>query len=217
MEKIDFKDHQHPGKLLVVSGMDGSGKSSMIGKLKERLALSGVDYIHTKQPTKQIRNFDLFNRYIYEPNSRDQIDYRALVCLMMGDRLQYIHSVIEPNLKQGRLVICERYLITSISEYIARGFGSETWFYELLKLVIKPDFSYYLDCRLAVLRERLSAREDARSSFIEHEHSVKLHQSFQKLIEEEIVTPLDSENVSPDSLVDRIMIDIFESIKGTQN
>ena len=98
------------------------------------------------------------------------IDYRALLCLMIGDRLQHIHQVIRPALKAGKVVITDRYIFTQIVTTRTRGFHDEPWMYELYSHVPLPDLTLLLDARVEVAAERIRRRGNWRESFMELDH-----------------------------------------------
>ncbi len=96
-----------PGFFITFEGLDGSGKSTQLRKLAEWLEAEEEQVVVTRQPggTKigdRIRALLLDSR-------TDSLSPRAELGLMFADRAQAIAEVIEPALKRGRIVLCDRF------------------------------------------------------------------------------------------------------------
>ena len=81
--------------------------------------------------------------------------------LTLSDRVQYNHEVIIPALREGKIIICDRYLYTSIANMQARGYRGEAWFFDVGKEIIKPDIAFlaYVEPKLAIQRIRSRPEE----------------------------------------------------------
>lgn len=162
---IKLQKHKYPGKLIVFEGTDGSGKTTMITMtekyLKEKLDAEKI--IVTKQPTDISRNTKLFQKMIYCKNNSD-IDYRAVQLLTLSDRVQHSYEHIRPVLENGKIVICDRYIYTSIANMLARGYRKEKWFFEAAKNIIKPDLAFlaYVEPEKAIERIKQRVEESRR-------------------------------------------------------
>ena len=142
-----------PGKLIVFEGTDGAGKTTMIARaeryLRERY---GAEVLLQKQPTDLSRKTKLFQKMMYCAH-HEEIDYRAVQLLTLSDRVQHNHEVIPPALREGKVVICDRYLYTSVANMRARGYWRERWFFAAARSIRKPDLTF-LVLRAARLRDR---------------------------------------------------------------
>ncbi len=143
MRKLNLKSNTYPGKLIVFEGTDGAGKTTMIALtqqlLEERYGKNNV--LSIKQPTDMSRKTKLFQKMMYCKNHED-IDYRAVQLLTMSDRVQHAFETIIPALKQGKIVICDRYIFTSLANMLGRGYRKEKWFYSVAKHLLRPDVSF---------------------------------------------------------------------------
>ena len=121
MLKLTLKDNTYSGKLIVFEGTDGAGKTTMIGLTQQLLEEKyGKDNIlSVKQPTDMSRKTKLFQKMMYSKNHED-IDYRAVQLLTMSDRVQHSFETIIPALKEGKIVICDRYIFTSLATRILK-------------------------------------------------------------------------------------------------
>lgn len=167
---VTFAAHQMPGVLVVVDGCDGTGKSTLLKMVEGRLRGAGHDPLLTRQPTTEARESQAFRDYLFHPDRRHEIDYRALLCLMIGDRLQHLHRVVRPALQRGRIVLCDRYIYTQMVTTVTRSFEDEPWMIDLYRHVLQPDVAVITDAPVATVINRISARADSRESFYEEDH-----------------------------------------------
>lgn len=164
MCKLNLKENNYSGKLIVFEGTDGAGKSTLVLLTRELLEQKyGVDRILcVKQPTDMSRKTKLFQKMMYSEKHED-VDYRAVQLLTMSDRLQHSFETIEPALKEGKIVLCDRYVYTSLANMLARGYVNESWFFEVAKHLINPNvvFLAYVEAEIAIrrIRSRLEERE----------------------------------------------------------
>ena len=159
---LELRRNIYPGTLIVFEGTDGAGKTTMIAKTKEYLsARFGTERIlPEKQPTDLSRKTRLFQKMMY-CSKHEEINYRAVQLLTLSDRVQHNHEVIVPALKEGKIILCDRYLYTSIANMLARGYRNETWFFDACKEIIKPDIAFlaYAEPELAIRRIRSRPEE----------------------------------------------------------
>ena len=157
MLKLMLKNNTYSGKLIVFEGTDGAGKTTTIGLTQKLLEEKyGKDQIiSVKQPTDMSRKTKLFQKMMYSKN-HDDIDYRAVQLLTMSDRVQHSFEIITPALRDGKIVICDRYIFTSLANMLARGYREEYWFFDAAKHLIKPDITFlaYVDPKLAIKRTK---------------------------------------------------------------
>jgi len=91
---------------ITFEGSDGTGKSTQIARLAEYLRQANVQFLLTREPggnpiSEQIRTviMDLKNTSMHP---------RAEILLLQASRAQLVEQVIQPHLKQGGLVLCDR-------------------------------------------------------------------------------------------------------------
>lgn len=122
---------------IVLEGLDGSGKTSVSMRLVELLEVHGFKALYT-----------------YEPYSEDFVklinDYgRRLggvmeAFLMAADRYNHVVSVIEPALREGRVVVSDRYYYSSVAYQGAKGVKTD-WIETLNMFAPEPSLTIYLD------------------------------------------------------------------------
>lgn len=95
------------GFLVAFDGPNGVGKSTLIESVKTRLEFRGYAIYTTKEPTNT--ECGSFVRKFAE--SRSGI---GLACLVAADRYEHIENEILPELKKGKIVITDRYILSSL-------------------------------------------------------------------------------------------------------
>ncbi|HEV2486271.1 MAG TPA: dTMP kinase [Terracidiphilus sp.] len=155
------------GLFITLEGLDGSGKTTQIKRLAVWLEKRGLQPVITRQPGGTATG-DLIREILLDSRSTG-VAPMAEMALMFADRAQAIAEVIEPALKSGKIVVCDRFTdSTEAYQGGGRGLGSETVL-ALHRLVcgnLQPDLTLLLlpsfDASLARARRR-NTREEAQS------------------------------------------------------
>ena len=109
---------------ITLEGPEGSGKTSAIKIVKEKLEKEGYQIVMTREPggtpiSEQIRNVIL-------DKNNTAMDYRTEALLYAASRRQHLVEKVWPSVREGKLVICDRYLDSSLAyQGFARGLGIE--------------------------------------------------------------------------------------------
>ena len=112
------------GKFITFEGCEGSGKSTQLRLLSEDLGKEGIPYILTREPggssiAEQIRKIILDGRNMEMCDECEAHLYAAA-------RMQHLKDTVVPALESGKLVICDRYVDSSLAyQGEARGLGME--------------------------------------------------------------------------------------------
>lgn len=193
MLKLKLRNNVHSGKLIVFEGTDGAGKTTMISMTEKVLQKEyGQDnVIVIKQPTDLSRKTKLFQKMMYSKN-HDDIDYRAVQLLTMSDRIQHSFEVIEPALKEGKIVICDRYVYTSLANMLARGYTQEKWFFQAAKQIIKPDVAFLAYVTPGVAICRIKQRPDECDRHLDEDLLRKVSKNFWDMSKREKFAVLDT-------------------------
>ena len=110
------------GYFITFEGGDGSGKYTQIGILRDRLTEAGYDVILTREPggtqiSEKIREL------ILDPDNREMDDMTEAM-LYAAARAQLVRQLIKPALEEGKVVICDRFVDSSIAyQAFGRGLG----------------------------------------------------------------------------------------------
>ncbi len=143
MCKLTLRNNEYPGRLIVFEGTDGAGKTTMIAMTEKYLSkkLGAENVVTVKQPTDMSRKTKLFQKMMYSEN-HDEIDYRAVQLLTMSDRIQHGTEIIEPALKSGNTVICDRYIFTSLANI--ENVKGDLVFAVVVREFREIEFSYFI-------------------------------------------------------------------------
>lgn len=106
------------GKLVAIEGVEGAGKSTLILALVEALRYINVDIITTREPGGTELGLSIRNIILHRSDS--DIDALTEVLLFAADRAQHTKSVILPALSSGKLIICDRYIHSTLAY---QGYG----------------------------------------------------------------------------------------------
>lgn len=108
------------GLFVTFEGIEGSGKTTQIARLAERLDASGEATLVTREPGGSSLGIRL--RGLLLGGEIARIEPIAELCLYVADRVQHLRECIEPNLASGTHVLCDRYLDATFAyQGFARG------------------------------------------------------------------------------------------------
>jgi dTMP kinase len=141
--------HPYPGKLIIVEGIDGSGKSTQISLLYRWLLSQGHKVFFTEWNSSA-----LVRRSMKRGKKKDLLTpttFSILHAVDFADRLTY---KIIPPLKAGMIVLADRYVYTAFGRDVARGVDPE-WVRALYSFAPKPDLALYFRVPIEVSLQRI--------------------------------------------------------------
>ena len=150
------------GKFITIEGQDGAGKSTNVAVIEAWLDERGIGYVHTREPggTK----FGERIRALILGSSDDSFGSDAELLLMFAARAQHILEVIEPALRSGKWVLCDRFTDATYA-YQGGGRGISKSTIESLEQTVQgelqPDLTILLDLPVEIGESRAGARSAA--------------------------------------------------------
>lgn len=144
--------HTYPGKLLVVEGIDGSGKTTQLGLLAKWLTSAGHRVFVTEWNSSAL--VKAATKTGKKKNALTPMTFSLLHATDFADRLLY---KIVPPLKAGMIVLADRYTYTAFSRDVARGVDRQ-WVRDLYSFAVRPDLAVYFRVPIDVSLDRLLAR-----------------------------------------------------------
>ncbi len=194
------KKHDYPGKLFIVEGVDGSGKSTQISLLKKWLESEGYSVFFTEWNSSDIVRET--TKEAKKKNLLTPTTFSLLHATDFADRLDY---QIIPPLKAGMIVLADRYAYTAFARDVVRGVSRE-WVRNLYSFSVRPDISFYFDVPIQIACDRILSN---RSEIKFHEAGMdlglsmdtkesfrlfqgKIMEEYKKMIEEFDLTPVDA-------------------------
>jgi dTMP kinase len=150
------------GKFITFEGIDGSGKSTLISAIKERLLKRGIKeekILITKEPGGT--DFaELLRDVLAKKVDREPL---AELFALLSARYDHTKRKIIPALREGKIVICDRY---SDSTFAYQVFGKGLEYYlvthlnKIASLKLKPDLTILIDVDPKIALERLKDKRD---------------------------------------------------------
>lgn len=139
---------QLKGKLIVVEGADGSGRSTQINLLRDWLERLGY-------PTSEVglKRSRLVEQELEEAMQGNILSPLTLTLFYATDFADQLEHVILPALRSGFVVLADRYIYTLMARAIVRGANPE-WIREVYSIALIPDAVFYLEVSPKVLAER---------------------------------------------------------------
>lgn len=201
------KKHNYAGLLICVEGIDGSGKSTQLELLRNRLESIGLDVILT-----QWNSSELIAKTTKKAKKKNMLSGRTFSLLHAVDFADRLERTIKPALKAGFIVLADRYVYTAFARDVARNVDFD-WVYNLYDFAIKPDLTFYFDVTPKDSLERICANREPK--YYEAGMDLKLSNNpyksyilFQQRIVEQYKKMIDE--------FDLIQIDAMESIHNKQ-
>lgn len=165
------------GWLICIEGLDKSGKTTQSRLLVEALRKMGFETIYTSEPSGgEIGRF--IEQYILHRRERAPVAVEAL--LFAADRVDHAEKVIKPMLNEGKIVVSDRYIYSSLAYQGAGGLDLD-WIMEINKMAPRPDLAIYLDVPVEVVMERIR-RESRRSVMEFREIQVRVREIYLELV-----------------------------------
>ncbi len=146
---VRYNPEPFPGRLFVVEGVDGSGKSTQISLLKQWLVNEGYTVFFSEWNSSPL---------VKETTSRGKKKH-----LLTPTTFSLIHATdfadrtekwIIPPLKAGAIVLADRYVYTAFARDVARGIESE-WVRNLYSFAVKPTVAFYFRVPLDISLKRI--------------------------------------------------------------
>jgi dTMP kinase len=210
------------GFFITFEGLDGSGKSTQLRRLKEWLQSNGLRVTATRQPGgtrvgDRIRGLLLDSR-------TDNLSSFAELGLMFSDRAQSIAEVIEPALEAGQVVLCDRFtdsseayqgggrqlgsqIVRDLHASLCKGLQPD------LTLLLLPDFDRSL-ARARQRNQRAVAATGSDENRFEKESSAFYRRVFDKYQQIAAREPLRVIAIDSDGSIDEVHQSVVQVVHG---
>lgn len=150
-----FVPNEFGGKLIIVEGIDGSGKSTQLALLSQWLRSRGVAVAFSewnssplvKETTRRGKKKAMFT----------PLTFSLIHATDFADRME---RYILPMLKAGAVVCADRYLYTACARDVVRGMGRK-WVRNLYKFAVRPNLAFYFRVPLEVAIGRILGGRNA--------------------------------------------------------
>jgi dTMP kinase len=161
--------------LIALEGIDGSGTTTQLARVATALRAQGRRVYETREPSD-----GPVGRVLREAlRGAGPRDHRAVALLFAADRLDHLHREIEPALARGEVVLCDRYLGSSLVYQSA--FCEPDWVRALNRFARLPDITIVLDVPVEEATRRRAARGGRPELFDDPALQAELAQAYRNL------------------------------------
>jgi dTMP kinase len=170
------------GRFIVFEGLDGSGTSTQLRLLFERLLRTGTSVEVTREPSNA--PFGAVIRQAIE--GRIHLNSRALALAFAGDREDHLTNEVNgivPALERGSWVLCDRYVLSSLAYQTSDEVDYE-WLVALNQHAPTPDATVFVDTPLDVCMERISSRSSHTELFHRRAELERVQKNYYRAIED---------------------------------
>jgi len=193
------------GKFVCIEGVDGCGKTTQARLLVRNLRHRGFDAVYTTEPSlgtvgKLIRSFVLARE------ERVSVALEAL--LFAADRVDHVKSEVESLLKQDKIVVCDRYVYSSLAYQGAAGLDTD-WIDCINRFALKPDVALLLDVPPEVVVSRLKTKKSVMENMT---NLRKVRDLYVRLAEQQRMVLLNG-NKSIKEVADSILLHVLKKLE----
>ncbi|MDH4291377.1 MAG: dTMP kinase [Dehalococcoidia bacterium] len=143
------------GVFVCIEGLDASGKTTHAHRLVRNLRREGFDALYTTEPSLgEIGRF--IRTYILQRKRRVPSVVEAL--LFAVDRFDHVEKEVKPALEEGKIVVSDRYVYSSLAYQGAAGLDIK-WIEEINRLALTPDLAIYIDVPPEVVVKRMRRKK----------------------------------------------------------
>ncbi|MBG87436.1 MAG: dTMP kinase [Verrucomicrobiales bacterium] len=143
------------GKLIVVEGADGSGRSTQTNKLVEWLEGGGHATVQVG-----LKRSTLVSEELQQAQEGNILSRTTLSLFYATDFADQLENLIIPALKAGSIVIADRYIYTLMARDLVRGMDMD-WLRNVYDIALRPDAVFYLQTSPETLVQRNFAKKQA--------------------------------------------------------
>jgi len=193
------------GAFICIEGVDGCGKTTQAKMLVKSLLRRGFDAVYTTEPSAGEVG-KLIRRFVLDCQRRVSTALEAL--LFAADRVDHVESQVKPLLKQGKIVVCDRYVYSSLAYQGAAGLDLE-WINRINRFALKVDLALFIDVEPEMVVERLKRKKSVMETM---KNLRKVREVYLRLVQQQRLVALDG-NRSVEEVSDSILEIVLEKLK----
>lgn len=173
--------------LIVIEGIDGTGKSTQSKKLADFFRAKGREVLLSREPTD-----GPWGKLLRSSAETGRLSPEEELEMFLKDRRQHVLEKINPALKQNQVVILDRYYFSTMAYQGARGFDPEKIRQDNEAFAPIPDLLLILDVEVDVALARIRARGDKANEFEQSQNLKLCREIFLSLKGESFVQLIDA-------------------------
>lgn len=213
------------GRFIVIEGIDGAGSSTQTALLIEHLSSAGVRVVSRKEPTSGPAGALIrlaLDRRLRGPNRAyhdgkgtsepEDFDERALALLFAADRIDHVKGVIQPALEQGRWIVCDRYVLSSLA-YQGSKLGID-WVASINRFALAADLTIYLDAPVDATQKRMRASRLTAERYESASEQEAVREGYRRAIPEYEKTFGPVRIISAESSPGGVALEVWAAVDG---
>ena len=174
------------GLFICIEGLDGSGKTTHAHRIVRNLQKKGFDAIYTTEPSRgELGKF--IRASVLQGKKRVPRVVEAL--LFAVDRVEHLEKMVKPALEEGKIVISDRCMYSSLAYQGAAGLDLE-WIEEINRMALPPDLTIYIDVPPEVVVERIRRKKSVMERL---ETQRKVREVYMKYVKNGKLVPVDGD------------------------
>jgi dTMP kinase len=182
MSEVQPSDRRFPGVFIVVEGIDGSGSTTHTKLLGKALRQRGLKVVETCEPSSgpigsMIRQVLQRRLFVADATGPRAFAWSTMALLFAADRMDHLDSTVVPALREGAVVLSDRYDLSSLAyQSVTSPTGEKVvpWIRELNAAALRPDLTVVIDVPVEVAEERRRSRGGVEEMFESRDLQAKL-------------------------------------------
>lgn len=193
------------GLFIAIEGPDGSGKSTFARRLEQEIAKKGIHSITTREPGGTAIGEKI--RYMLLNPENEEMANRTEALLYAAARAQHVDEVIRPAIEAGKVVLCERFILSSLAY---QGVGRDLGLEEVRAINLfavdgcMPDVTLFFDVDPVVSMNRKEDEKDRLEAVGDAFHR-RVFDGYKMLMQQEENIVIIDANQSPDAVFQEAM------------
>ena len=198
--------NQPTGKLIVIEGIDGTGKSTQATMLAEHLRSLCHDVVQSFEPTN-----GPWGSKLRASATTGRLSIEEELELFLKDRRQHVEELINPTIERGGIVVLDRYYFSTMAYQGARGIDPQEIRATNESFAPQPDILLILDLPVDVALKRIGVRDGEANEFEKRESLQFCRDLFLSLKEEPFTHIIDT-NASIQEVYQKILIPVTDTL-----
>ena len=147
---------KNKGVFICIEGLDGSGKTTHAHRIVRNLQKNGFDAVYTTEPSTGDLGTFIRSSAVLEGKKRVPRVVEALLFAL--DRVEHLEKDVKPALEEGKIVISDRCVYSSLAYQGAAGLDL-TWIEEINRITLPADLAIYIDVPPEVVVKRIRRKK----------------------------------------------------------
>ena len=192
------------GVFIVIEGLDGSGKTTQATLLAEKLSKK-YKVLLTAEPSRGKIGIFIREGCLYEDQ---RLPTEAEALLFAADRIEHMQKELKPALDEGNLVICDRYVYSSLAYQGSAGLSLD-WIKTINARALQPDFCVFIDVPPEKVIERLQRKKSVMETL---DTQQKVREIYLKYVEKGDLMKIDGDR-DKESIAEELYAKVLELLK----